>query len=69
MPFGYPGARLILRRAPGAGQAIVLERSTDGGRTWGGFTPGDNTPKALSQKAAIGGYQGQPPVVESAAKP
>jgi hypothetical protein len=36
-------------------QQIVLERSTDGGKTWGGVAPGDNTPIQLSQKGAISG--------------
>ena len=36
-------------------QQIVLMRSTDGGHTWGGTVPGDNTPKQLSQKGAISG--------------
>jgi hypothetical protein len=30
-------------------------RSTDGGHTWGGVTPGDNTPLPISQKGAISG--------------
>ncbi len=38
-----------------AGQQIVLMRSTDGGATWGGFTPGDNTPYQLSQQTLISG--------------
>jgi photosystem II stability/assembly factor-like uncharacterized protein len=36
-------------------QQIVLMRSTDGGKTWGGVTPGDNTPYQLSQKSVISG--------------
>jgi hypothetical protein len=36
-------------------QQIVLMRSTDGGHTWGGVVPGDNTPYQLSQKSAISG--------------
>jgi hypothetical protein len=36
-------------------QQIVLMRSTDGGKTWGGVAPGDNTPIQLSQKGAISG--------------
>jgi hypothetical protein len=36
-------------------QQIVLERSTDGGKTWGGVVPGDNTPLQLSAKGAISG--------------
>ncbi|MEA2368381.1 MAG: hypothetical protein QOH38_1099, partial [Thermoleophilaceae bacterium] len=36
-------------------QQIVLMRSTDGGQTWGGVVPGDNTPYQLSQKSAISG--------------
>jgi hypothetical protein len=40
---------------PGFGQSIVFMRSTDGGHTWGGVVPGDNTPIPLSQKGAISG--------------
>jgi hypothetical protein len=36
-------------------QQIVLMRSDDGGKTWGGEVPGDNTPIQLSQKQAISG--------------
>jgi hypothetical protein len=36
-------------------QQIVLMKSVDGGETWGGYTPGDNTPKQLSAKGAISG--------------
>src|SRR4051812_14736987 len=36
-------------------QQIVLMRSTDGGKTWGGVAPGDNTPIQLSAKGAISG--------------
>ena len=36
-------------------QQIVMMRSLDGGRTWGGFRPGDNLPMALSQKTLISG--------------
>ena len=36
-------------------QQIVLMRSVDGGETWGGFAPGDNTPYQLSDKGAISG--------------
>jgi hypothetical protein len=36
-------------------QQIVIERSVDGGHTWGGFVPGDNTPYQLSAKGAISG--------------
>jgi hypothetical protein len=36
-------------------QQIVLMRSTDRGKTWGGEVPGDNTPIQLSQKQAISG--------------
>jgi hypothetical protein len=36
-------------------QQIVIMRSTDGGQTWGGVVPGDNTPLQLSQKGAISG--------------
>ena len=30
-------------------------KSVDGGKTWGGSRPGDNTPKAISQKTIISG--------------
>ena len=40
---------------PGVGQTIVFMRSTDGGHTWGGLAPGDNTPLPISQKGAISG--------------
>ena len=36
-------------------QQVVLMRSTDGGRTWGGFQPGDNLPYPLSQKSVVSG--------------
>jgi hypothetical protein len=36
-------------------QQIVVMRSLDGGQTWGGFAPGDNTPYQVSQKTAISG--------------
>jgi hypothetical protein len=36
-------------------QQIVLMRSTDGGKTWGGIAEGDNTPYQLSQKSVISG--------------
>ncbi|MDX6706231.1 MAG: hypothetical protein QOI48_2077 [Solirubrobacteraceae bacterium] len=36
-------------------QQIVLMRSTDGGKTWGGLVPGDNIPLPLSQKTLISG--------------
>ena len=36
-------------------QQIVMMRSLDGGKTWGGFAPGDNTPYQLSAKGAISG--------------
>ena len=36
-------------------QQIVLMRSRDGGKTWGGLTPGDNLPLPLSQKTLISG--------------
>ena len=36
-------------------QQIVLMRSKDGGLTWGGATPGDNTPIPVSQKAVVAG--------------
>jgi hypothetical protein len=38
-----------------AGQSIVFMRSADGGHTWGGVAPGDNTPIPISQKGAISG--------------
>jgi hypothetical protein len=40
---------------PAVGQSIVFMRSTDGGHTWGGFVPGDNTPLPLSQKGVVSG--------------
>jgi hypothetical protein len=46
--WGYDGAT-----APT--QQIVVMTSKDGGHTWGGFTPGDNTPRPLSQKSVISG--------------
>jgi len=36
-------------------QQIVIMRSLDGGHTWGGVAPGDNTPYQLSQKSVISG--------------
>jgi hypothetical protein len=36
-------------------QEIVVERSVDGGKTWGGITPGDNIPFPVSQKTLISG--------------
>lgn len=36
-------------------QQIVVMRSLDGGRTWGGLTPGDNIPFPVSQKTLISG--------------
>jgi hypothetical protein len=36
-------------------QQIVVMRSLDGGRTWGGITPRDNIPFPLSQKTLISG--------------
>jgi hypothetical protein len=36
-------------------QEIVLMRSLDGGKTWGGITPGDNIPFPISQKTLISG--------------
>jgi hypothetical protein len=36
-------------------QQIVLMRSVDGGETWGGVAPGDNTPYQLSAKGAVSG--------------
>ena len=38
-----------------ASQQVSLVKSTDGGRTWGGFSPGDNTPHPLSQKSVVSG--------------
>ena len=40
---------------PSVGQSIVFMRSADGGHTWGGVAPGDNTPIPVSQKGAISG--------------
>ena len=36
-------------------QQIVVMRSLDGGRTWGGNRPGDNSPQFVSQKTLISG--------------
>ncbi|HEY0343154.1 MAG TPA: hypothetical protein VGC59_00800 [Solirubrobacteraceae bacterium] len=36
-------------------QQIVVMRSLDGGKTWGGLVPGDNIPFPLSQKTLISG--------------
>ncbi|HWC28155.1 MAG TPA: sialidase family protein, partial [Solirubrobacteraceae bacterium] len=36
-------------------QQIVVMRSLDGGRTWGGIRPGDNLPFPVSQKTLISG--------------
>ena len=36
-------------------QQIVVMKSLDGGHTWGGLEPGDNTPQFISQKSAISG--------------
>jgi hypothetical protein len=36
-------------------QEIVVERSLDGGKTWGGISPGDNIPFPVSQKTLISG--------------
>lgn len=36
-------------------QSIVVMRSLDGGRTWGGIRPGDNLPLPLSQKTLVSG--------------
>jgi hypothetical protein len=36
-------------------QQIVIMRSLDGGKTWGGITPGDNIPFPISQKTLISG--------------
>jgi hypothetical protein len=40
---------------PSVGQSIVFMRSADGGHTWGGVVPGDNSPIPLSQKGAVSG--------------
>ncbi len=36
-------------------QQIVVMRSLDGGKTWGGLVPGDNIPYPVSQKTLISG--------------
>jgi hypothetical protein len=36
-------------------QEIVIMRSLDGGKTWGGIVPGDNIPFPISQKTLISG--------------
>jgi hypothetical protein len=36
-------------------QQISVMRSLDGGKTWGGLTPGDNIPLPISQKTLISG--------------
>jgi len=36
-------------------QQIVVMRSLDGGRTWGGIRPGDNIPFPVSQKTLVSG--------------
>ncbi|MEA2143605.1 MAG: hypothetical protein QOI64_2035 [Solirubrobacteraceae bacterium] len=36
-------------------QQIVVMRSLDGGKTWGGLVPGDNVPYPVSQKTLISG--------------
>jgi hypothetical protein len=36
-------------------QEIVVMRSLDGGRSWGGISPGDNIPFPISQKTLISG--------------
>ncbi len=36
-------------------QQISIMKSLDGGKTWGGITPGDNTPFPVSQKTLISG--------------
>ncbi|MBA3300111.1 MAG: exo-alpha-sialidase, partial [Thermoleophilaceae bacterium] len=36
-------------------QQIVVMRSLDGGKTWGGARPGDNTPQFISQKTLVSG--------------
>ena len=48
----------------GVGQEIVFMRSADGGHTWGGAAPGDNTPLPISQKGAISGIGCQPIVAK-----
>jgi hypothetical protein len=40
---------------PNVGQTIVFMTSADGGHTWGGVAPGDNTPIPISQKGAVSG--------------
>jgi hypothetical protein len=40
---------------PGVGQIIVVMRSLDGGKTWGGILPGDNLPYPVSQKPLVAG--------------
>jgi hypothetical protein len=40
---------------PIPGQQIVLERSTDGGHTWFGAVPGNDTPQQISQKGEVSG--------------
>jgi hypothetical protein len=37
------------------GQQIVMMRSLDGGLTWGGVAPGDNTPMSVSNRPVIAG--------------
>jgi hypothetical protein len=40
---------------PAVGQSIVVVKSTDGGKTWGGQVGGDDTPRRLSQKQTVAG--------------
>jgi hypothetical protein len=46
----------------GLGQTIALVKSDDGGKSWGGFAPGDNTPRPLSQKGAVSGIGCHPAI-------
>ncbi len=36
-------------------QEVVIMRSRDGGKTWGGLVPGDNIPLPISQKTLVSG--------------
>jgi hypothetical protein len=47
--WGYDGGSAV------PFQQIVIMKSLDGGKTWGGVTPGDNTPFPVSQKTLISG--------------
>jgi hypothetical protein len=47
--WSYDGASVVPL------QQIVVMRSVDGGKTWGGLVPGDNIPLPLSQKTLISG--------------